>query len=280
MKILFWGTSDFGLPSLDALNQGEDQVVAGITQPDSPSGRGLKLQLSPIKKYCLENNISIIQPVKLKDGSIVDEIKKYDADIAVLAAYGKILPKEILDIPKLGFINIHASLLPKYRGASPIHRAIVDGEEETGVSIIRMTPELDAGDILLQQGIKIDIDDTTESMSAKLAKLGAELTLKALDQIKTGKAKNLKQDNSKATYAPQLKKCDGQINWKADAKSIHNFIRGMNPWPGAFIMVKGKRVKILKSEILEEKLKILLVQPEGKKVMSYEEYIRGYGEII
>lgn len=298
MRVLFMGTPEFALPSLEALIDSEE-VVAVVTQPDRPKGRGKILTPPPVKGLALRYDIPVLQPLSLKDGDTIREISAYKPDLIVVVSYGKILPKTILNIPPYGCINVHASLLPKYRGAAPINWALINGEEETGVTIMEMDEGMDTGDIILQKAIPIEEDDDVESLSTKLSILGAELLKEALSLLKEGKLTSIPQDGAKATYAPMLKKEDGAIPWEWDAWKIRDFVRGMNPWPGAYTFWKGKRLKILKGMALgngdgipgEVKavskegidvvtgkglFRIKKLQPEGKRIMDASEFIQGY----
>ncbi len=292
------GTPEFALPSLRALIE-KEKVVAVVTQPDRPKGRGKVLTPPPVKELAVAHGIPVLQPHSLRDGKTVAEIGSYRPDLIVVVSYGKILPKTILEIPPYGCINVHASLLPKYRGAAPINWALINGEEETGVTIMQMDEGMDTGDILLQRAIPIEEDDDVETLSRRLSLLGAELLVEAIDLLKEGRLSPVPQDGAKATYAPLLKKEDGLIPWTWDAWKIKDFVRGMNPWPGAYTFWKGKRLKILKGVPLNDGegepgevirvsregidvatgkgvFRVQRLQPEGKKEMKASEFIQGY----
>jgi methionyl-tRNA formyltransferase len=246
MKILFMGTPEPAKICLEALINAREEVVAVITQPDRPKGRGLKLAPSAVKETAIHYNIPVFQPEKIKDKDAVDLIRGFKPDLIVIVAYGKILPKEIIDIPKLGTINVHASMLPKYRGAAPVQRALLNGDKFTGITIMKVTEELDE-------------TDNTAILIEKLFKIGAQLLIKAVSQIKNGKAKYVKQDEKIISFAPTLKKEDGIIDWKKKAAEISDQIRAFNPWPIAYTYYKGKILRILKAEQMAKE-----GCPEGK----------------
>lgn len=298
MKIVFMGTPDFAVPSLNALSISKKDIAAVVTQPDKPSGRGKKLTPPPVKTVALNSGIRVLQPERIKDEAFVNTIKEINPDVIVVAAYGKILPAKILHLPKYGCINVHASLLPKYRGAAPINWAIINGEKETGITIMQMDEGLDTGGILLQKGIEITKEDTAGTLSNKLSKIGAGLLIEGLSAIEKGGIKAIPQDNSKSSYAPMLKKEDGQIDWTKGAEDIYNMVRGMDPWPGAFTYYKGELWKVWKvrhgdtgkgrpGEILtadkdridvvskDSVISILEIQPANKKRMPVSDFLRG-----
>lgn len=303
-KIVFMGTPEFAIPTLQSLLNNNFNVIAVVTQPDKKKGRGKVMSPSPIKELALKNNIEVLQPASLKAGSgdcndyeeILIRLTDIAPDIIVVVAYGKILPKTILDIPKDGCINVHASILPYYRGAAPINWAIINGESEAGVTTMLMDVGMDTGDMLLTKKIPITDDDTTLTLGTKLSKLGGELiveTINKLDDITP-----IKQVDGDATYAPLMTKADGEINWARSSKEIDCFIRGMNPWPGAYGNVEEKKYKIIEATPSEEKtsatdgeiislddsidvasggtvLKITTIQAEGKKPMESKVFING-----
>ncbi|MEA3329078.1 MAG: methionyl-tRNA formyltransferase [Candidatus Omnitrophota bacterium] len=301
MRIVFFGTSEFALPSLKALVSSKHEVAAVVTQSDRKKGRGLKVGFSSIKKLALENFLVIYQPEDIKNDDFIKDISKYSPQLLIVVSYGKILPKEILDIPQNCALNLHASLLPKYRGAAPVNWAIINGEKETGASIIEMNEYMDRGPILASQKVKIEAEDTAGSLSRRLAVLGADILLKAVDSIDKSELSPLFQDEKSATYAPKLKKENGRIDWSKPSDELYNFIRGMDPQPGAFTYIDGKLLKVWKvnplsmikryspGEIIEVKkdqglvvsagkgvLLITELQIEGKKRMGAVEFIRGY----
>lgn len=293
--IIFFGTPEFAIPTLRALLEKGEYISLVVTQPDKPKGRGKTLQASEVKKLALDKGLNVVQPEKIRDEKFIETIKRLSPEFAIVVAYGKILPKELLSIPKYGFINLHASLLPKYRGAAPIQWALIRGEEKTGVTTMLIDEGLDTGDILMQRELQIDKQDNSLSLSEKLSKLGADLVLETIDKIRKGLIVPVPQ-KGEPSYAPQLKKEDGQINWKCSAEDIFNLIRGTYPWPCAYCFLNNERIKIIKAEftegtgspgvILKAKdelivgtgsglLKILLIQPEGKRVMTAKEFLAG-----
>lgn len=242
------GTPEPAALCLKALIGAKENIIAVVTQPDRQRGRGLKLSQTPVKETALQNNIPVFQPENIKDTGSIDLIKSLDPEMIVIVAYGKILPKEILNMPKYGAINVHASLLPKYRGAAPVQWALINGEKETGITVQRVAYELDSGDIILQEKVVIDDSDNTATLMTKLFDIGAGLLVKAIADIKAGKASHKKQDASKVTYAPTLKKETGLIDWQKNSGEIFNLTRGCYPWPGAYTYYKGKLLKITKAE--------------------------------
>ena len=250
MKIVFMGTPDFARVALEKIIEVGHEVLLVVTQPDKPKGRSGELQVSEVKECALEHNIPVFQPVRIKLPENVAELKKYDADIYVVAAFGQILSQEILDIPRLGCVNIHASLLPEYRGAAPIQQAIIDGKKTTGVTIMQMAAGMDTGDILLQREIEIDEEETGGSLFDKLSKLGGELIVEALPKIEKGELTPIPQDEALATKCGKLSKDMGKIDFSKDAETIRNLIRGLNPWPSAFTSLGGKMLKIWHAKAL------------------------------
>ncbi len=250
-KIIFMGTPDFALPALRALHKNGQDVVLVVTQPDRPKGRGRKIFPTPVKEMATRLGYEVIQPDSIQTSAFETVVTKNQPDIIVVVAFGRIIPKNILALPKLGTINIHASLLPKYRGPAPIQWAIINGESETGITLILMDEGLDTGDILLSSAVAIDSDDTSGTLHDRLADLGADLLLQVLKLFETNGITSTPQDHSRATYAPLLKKKDGRMDWKMPAQSLEAFIRGMSPWPGAFTYYGDKRLKIFKAAPLE-----------------------------
>ncbi|HBR17715.1 MAG: methionyl-tRNA formyltransferase [Deltaproteobacteria bacterium RIFCSPLOWO2_12_FULL_43_16] len=295
------GTPEFAAPSLKTLIAAGEDVAAVVTQPDKPKGRGKHLSPPPVKELALKYNIPVLQPEKIRDEAFINIIQKLRPDIIVVIAYGKILPKAILDIPPKGCINVHASLLPKYRGAAPINWAIINGEKETGITTMLMDEGMDTGDILLTERVEIQDNDTTDSVYEKLKDIGANLLIKTISGLKKGMVRPIDQDDSYATYAPMLKKEDGRIDWAIKPEEIRNLIRGMYPWPGAYTRWEGKQLKIFKAQVASEErtseepgviiktstdgiyvatgagiLLITELQPENKSKMSASEFIKGY----
>lgn len=248
MKVVFFGSSEFAVPSLENLAKSKNEVVCVVTQPDRKKGRHLLFSATAVKTTATKLRLKVLQPERI-DSYFLEDIKRFKADIFVVISYGLILPKRLLDIPKKMSINIHASLLPKYRGAAPINWAIIKGEQKTGVTIIKMNERMDEGEIISEKEIIIGITDTVETLKNKLAVLGAGLLQKTIEDIKKDNIKLTKQDSRKATLAPKLKKNDGIIDWSKTAGEIHNQIRGTIPWPGGLTHWQGKLLKIWKSQV-------------------------------
>ncbi len=295
MRIVFFGTPAFAVPSLASLFHSEEKVIAVVTQPDKRKGRERLPAPPPVKELALQNHCRVLQPPILKDTQFIAELAYLKPDIIVVVAYGKILPAEILALPPLGCVNVHASLLPKYRGGAPVQWAIINGEKITGVTTMQMDEGLDTGDILLQEATAIKDDETAGELGKRLSELGASLLLKTLKGIRDGSLKRTPQTAS-ATYAPHLKKEDGRIFWSKTAVEISNMIRGMHPWPGAYCHLRNERIKISRAcasagsgipgrietawhELFvgtgDGLLSILELQPEGKRLMSVKEFLRG-----
>jgi len=294
------GTPDFAVPALTRLLAGPDRVVAVVTQPDRKKGRGRKLSPPPIKTMALEHGIPVLQPTKIKTDDFLTMLKSYKADLIVVAAYGRILPPSILDLPPLGCINIHGSLLPRHRGAAPIQWAILKGDQQAGVTIMRIEEEMDTGDILLPAAIEIAGDETAGSLFTKLSELGGKTLMEALDLLRQGKLTPTPQDHGLATMAPPLKKEDGKIDWTRPAIELHRLIRGLDPWPMASSFLKGKRTRLFSPEVIykdtdlapgtilsgtrqgllvatgENCLLIRELQPEGKKRMAAKAFLCGH----
>ena len=247
------GTPDFSVGALEAMIEAGHEITAVVTQPDKPKGRGKEMQMTPVKECALKHGIPVLQPVKIKTPEAIAELRQYEADAFVVAAFGQIISKEILEMPRYGCINIHASLLPKYRGAAPIQRVILDGETETGVTIMQMDEGIDTGDMLMKTVVPIDAKDTGETLHDKLAAAGAKLIVEALREIEAGNIHPEKQDDSKSCYAKMLSKSLGLIDWNQEAVVIERLIRGLNSWPSAYTYLQGKTMKIWEAEVLEEK---------------------------
>lgn len=300
LRILFMGTPDFAAATLQALLDGPDTVVAVVTQPDRPKGRGKKLTPPPVKVLAEEAGLPILQPTKIKTEDFADELSSYAPDVIVVTAYGRILPPSILELAPHGCINVHGSLLPAHRGAAPIQWALINGDKEIGVTIMQMDEGMDTGDMLLTASITPDKDETSGSLFPKLAELGGKTLLKALELLKQEKLTPIPQDNALATIAPMLKKEDGIIDWKKSAAEIHCLIRGLDPWPSAYCFLEGKRFRLFAAEVLHREsdaepgtllqadkrglliatgrncLLVKEVQPEGKKRMTVESFLCGY----
>lgn len=299
MRIVFMGTPDFAAEALEAVIAAGYEVAAVVTQPDRQKGRGKSIAMSPVKECALRHGIDVLQPVRLRQPEAIEELRAYPADLFIVAAFGQILPKEVLDMPRLGCVNIHASLLPAYRGAAPIQWAILDGLKETGVTIMKMDVGLDTGDILMSEKIVIADDDTGESLFNRLSRLGAQAIVKAIPLIEQGKLKPVKQDDSKSSYAKMLTKEMGEIDWNKDAVILERYVRGLNSWPGAYTYKDGKQLKIWKADVVEGQykdpgtiieadkkglvvackcgaLRITELQLEGKKRMETSAFLLGY----
>lgn len=305
MKIVFMGTPDFAAGALEALIQAGHEITAVVTQPDKAKGRSKELQFPPVKECAVRHGIPVFQPVKIKTPEAVAQLKEYEADVYVVAAFGQILSQEILDIPKYGCLNIHASLLPKYRGASPIQHVIIDGEKETGVTIMQMDAGLDTGDMLYKKKVAIEEDDTFETLHDKLMVIGGEAIVEALPLLEDGSLVPEKQNDEESCYASLISKQMGEIDFAKPAVVIGRLIRGMNPWPSAYTFYKGKQMKIWKAVPVEADqvsvsveglqpgmvaevskdsfsvvtgeglLKVFELQLEGKKRMSTHDFLLG-----
>lgn len=251
VKITFFGTPSFAVTSLERLIAAGEEVVAVVTRPDRPRGRGHRLQPSPVKTTALAHGIQVLQPDRVEDLGFAAVVAASNADLGVVAAYGKILPDVILQIPRHGTINVHASLLPRYRGAAPVHRAIIAGEQETGVTIIRLVREMDAGPMLAHSVRPIADDETSEVVERALAEAGADLLVSTVSEISSGRAQETPQDHALATFAPRLAKEDGRIDWTEPARAIHNLVRGLHPWPHAYTFLGGSRYLILETGVLD-----------------------------
>ena len=293
MRIIFLGTPDFSVGCLDALINSKHDVIAVVTQPDKARNR-MVVSFSPVKQRALDSNIQVLQYDKIRLQG-VDDLKKLNPDLMVTCAYGQIISQEILDIPKYGVINVHASLLPKYRGSAPIQWAIINGEKETGITIMQTALGVDSGDIILQEKVAIKDGETAGELFDDLAKIAPSVLMKAIGQIENGKATYTKQNENESTHYPMLKKEDGHINWSEDGKNIINKILGFNPWPSAYGIIDSKIFKIYKGEFVKDDhnktfglvdkdkvycgggyIKLLDVQIEGKKRMTFDEFSRGY----
>ena len=301
MKIVFFGTPDIAAAVLKRLIASRHDVIAVVTQPDRAKGRGKTVAFSPVKELALENGIKILQPEKVGDDLFLDELEALGADIHAVTAYAQKLPSRLLEMAPKGCINVHPSLLPKYRGAIPIPAAILNGDDVSGVTIMNMAEKMDAGDILLQRRIPLAGDETTQSLEKKAAEVGAELLIEAIDAIEAGTIEPVRQDDSKSTYVKQLKKEDGLIDFAESAVQIEREIRAYTPWPGSFTYLNGQVFKIWKAAVCEEVsgssavpgtvvhadkksvkikcgegvLSLLEVQIQGKKMMGIEEFLRG-----
>ena len=272
MRIIFMGTPMFALPSLEKIYK-EHEVIAVFTKADKPNARGKKINYSPIKEFALANNLRIYQPETFKDEALIEEIKNMQPDLIVVVAYGKILPKEVLDIPKYGIINLHSSLLPRFRGAAPINAAIINGDKKSGVSIMYVEEELDAGDVILQEETEITDEDTFLSLHDRLKDIGADLLLKAIELIEKGEAKAQKQDKNLVTFVKPFKKEDCKIDWTKTSREIFNFVRGMNPAPTAFSMLDKSIIKIYETIIYDKTY-------DNASCGEVVEYLKGKGPVV
>lgn len=251
MKIVYMGTPDFSVGALEAIIRAGHEVTAVVTQPDKAKGRSGQVQCSPVKECALRHKIPVFQPVRIKTPEAVSELEKYEADVYVVAAFGQILSRQILEMPKFGCINIHASLLPKYRGAAPINQCIIDGERETGVTIMQMDAGVDTGDILTQKKVILEDKETAQTLFDKLARAGADLIVETLPMIERGEITPIKQDERLASHVKMMDKSMGRIDWAQDAVCIERLVRGLDPWPSAYTFYQGKSVKIWSSDALE-----------------------------
>lgn len=299
MKVIFMGTPDFAVPTLEALIDAGHDVTLVVTQPDKPKGRGKAMQFTPVKECATAHNIPVFQPVKIREEDSLNKLKEYEADIIVVVAFGQILPKELLEYPKYGCINVHASLLPKYRGAAPIQWAVIDGEKTSGVTIMQMDVGLDTGDMISKVEIALDENETGGSLHDKLSIEGARLCVSAIEEIEKGKAVLTPQTEENTCYAKMLNKKLGNIDWNKSAVEIERLIRGLNPWPSAYTFYNGKMVKIWSAtvgeavdgkdagEIVCRDGKIVVatgdkelildeIQLQGKKRMATDAFLRGY----
>ena len=299
MRIIFFGTPELAVPSLAALAEAHD-VCAVVSQPDRPSGRGKALLPPPVKQWAVEHGIPVVQPVKLNDGAFEAWLREQRPEVCALTAYGRILKQPILDVAPHGILNMHPSLLPLYRGPSPIQSAVLNGETETGITIMRLSLDMDAGDVLLQERVPIDPEDTGATLSDRLATLGGDKFREAVDRLAHGEATFMAQEHERATYCRLIEKRDGQIHWARPAREIHNLVRGAQPWPMAHCMLRGQVVRILKTHVLSETvgtaapgtvtasakdrlfvatgdaaIAILTIQAPGKRALPISEFLRG-----
>ena len=249
MVIVFFGTPQFGVPTLQRLVDSTHTVAGVVTQPDRPRGRGQKVTDAPVKALAVERHIPVMQPERLKPPDVAERLRAWQPDLGVVAAYGRIIPEHLLAVPRLGMINVHASLLPRYRGAAPVHRAVIDGERETGVTIMRVVKELDAGAMFARASRPIGPDETSDVIEAALAELGADLLARVLEQIAGGTAREEPQDPARVTYAARLTKEEGLIDWSQSSPDIHNRVRGLYPWPHAYTFLDGARLIVLRTRI-------------------------------
>ena len=305
LRIVYFGTPAFAVPSLEALANSRHAVVGLVSQPDRPKGRGHRIQVTPTKEAALARGIPVLQPQRIKTPEFLESIKALQPDLGVVAAYGRIIPDALLQVPRLGMINVHASILPKYRGAAPVHRAVIAGEGATGVTIMRVIAELDAGPTFAMRTRRIGEDETSPDVELALAALGADLLREVVDDIAVGRAVETPQDDSRATFAPKLTKEEGRIDWRLPAARIHDLVRGLQPWPLAATRLAGQRLLIHRTSQIAPPdvhgyegepgsivaadpagivvlcgdalaLQILQLQPEGSRVMSARDYLAGH----
>ena len=300
LRLVFFGTPEFAVPTLDALLVSRHPVVGVVTRPDRPRGRGQKTTAAPIKTRAVAAGLPLLQPERLTDPAFLGAFAAWRADLGVVAAYGKILPEVVLATPRLGLVNVHASLLPRYRGAAPIHRAVINGDRETGVTIMRLVKALDAGPMLASARRPVGPDDTSDEVERDLARLGADLLVSTLDALAAGSAQETPQDEGAATYAPRLTRDEGVIDWTSSAERIHNLIRGLRPWPHAYTFLHGRRFILLRSTpspesaaappgtILEAAgdrlrvaagsgvIQLVEIQAEGKRPMAVRDFLAGH----
>lgn len=301
LRVVFFGTPDFAVPTLDALLASRHQVIGVVTQPDRPRGRGQRTSDAPVKARAVSAGILVLQPQRLREPGFVDALAALRPDVGVVAAYGKILTAAVLQTPPLGCLNVHASLLPRFRGAAPVHRAIIEGDRETGVTIMRMVEALDAGPMLAVVRRSIGADETSDALERDLARLGARLLVDTLADVQAGRARETPQDESVASYAPRLTKEDGRIDWTAPAERVHNLIRGLHPWPHAFTFLSSERLILRRSTVAIDAtrtvelpgtiveaagrlrvaagsgaLDIVEIQTEGRRPMPTREFLAGH----
>lgn len=275
MKIVFMGTPDIAVPCLQKIIDEKYEILGVVTQPDKPKGRGKKLGMSPVKELAIENNIPVYQPIKARDKEFIDTIKSLNPDVIVVVAFGQILPKGILEIPKLGCINVHVSLLPKYRGAAPINWVIINGEEKTGVTTMYMDEGLDTGDMILKTEVNLDENITAGELHDKMMNIGAETLKETLRLIEEGNAPREVQNHEEFSYAPIMNKSLGNIDFSKSAREIHNLVRGVNPWPSAYTTYNDVIMKVWKTKVLDEKSTkdagtIIDVSKDGIKVSTID----------
>lgn len=308
MRIIFMGTPDFSVPTLERLIDSRHEVIAVVTQPDKPRGRGKEIQMTPVKELAVKHEIPVYQPVRARESSFVEQMRALQPDVMVVIAFGQILSEELLQVPRYGCINIHASLLPKYRGAAPIQWAVINGDEETGITTMMMDAGMDTGDMLEKTVIRLDEKETGGSLFDRLSLLGGDLILSTLDKAENGTLERTPQNHEEATYVKKIPKSLGDIDWTMDAAAIERLIRGLNPWPSAYTHLNGKMLKLWEAEVLPDSaagkgteaesrkpgqvleasgsnlavqtgngiLKITSLQLEGKKRMDTAAFLRGF----
>jgi methionyl-tRNA formyltransferase len=302
LRIVYFGTPQFAVPSLARLLASRHTIVGVVTQPDRPRGRGQRITDSPVKALALEHRIPVFQPARLREADVDAQLRHWQPDLGVVAAYGKLIPDNLLMLPRLGMINVHASLLPKYRGAAPVHRAVMAGEAETGVTIMRVIRELDAGGMFAKASRPIDPDETSDVIERDLAEIGAGLLVTVVDQLTDGTAREEPQEDALATYAPKVTKEEGVIDWARPARAIHNQVRGLHPWPHAHTFIGAARIIILRTrglpggrhhrapgtviQVSRDSLHVATgeggalaieqLQPQGKRAMPTRDFLAGH----
>ena len=301
MRLAFFGTPDFAVPSLDALAASRHDVAGVVTQPDRARGRGQRVTFAPVKARALELGLPVLQPERLRSEPFAAAFDAWDVDLAVVAAYGRILPATLLEQPRLGMINVHASLLPRWRGAAPIQRAILAGDRATGITIMRVVEALDAGPMLARTVTPIDENETSSQLEQRLSILGAELLVEVVDRLAAGPIVGDEQDEALVTYAERITRADGLVDWSRPARALHDQVRGLHPWPHASTFLKGRRLLVLESQVADEQapverpgtilgavpagltvstgrgaLTLLRVQPEGRPAMTARDYANGH----
>ena len=306
MRAVFMGTPEIAATVLKSVLASKHEVIAVVTQTDKPKGRGHEMAFPPVKEVALEAGIPVLQPQRARDEAFIEELKALNPDIILVAAYGKLLPKAILDMPKFGCINVHASLLPKYRGASPIQWAVLNGDEKSGVTIMHMAETMDTGDIIMTKEVMLTAEETAGSLHDKLADIGGPLLIEAMDALETGRAPRIRQNEEEATHVRMLEKTMGNLDFSQPAVQLERWIRGLNPWPTAYTKLDGKMLKLWKAEVVSTEelakeaknqkpgtilavakdsfdvltgdgvLRVKELQLEGKRKMTAEEFLRGF----
>jgi methionyl-tRNA formyltransferase len=310
MRVVFFGTPQFAVPSLQHLIRSPHHAVGVITQPDRPRGRGQKVTDSPVKTTALEHGLPVFQPARLRDPEVADTLTRWAPDLGVVAAYGKIIPESLLNLPRLGMINVHASLLPRYRGAAPVQRAVIDGVPQTGITIMRMVAALDAGGMFAKVTRPVGPDETSDVVERDLADLGAALLIEVIEDLAAGRAVEEPQDEALSTYAPKITKDEGLVDWTLPAIAIHNRVRGLYPWPHAFTFLDGERLILMRTHVVtgatpagydvtgstaepgtvvdvtggllqvaagnSGRLAVAEIQPAGRRAMKMRDYLAGH----
>jgi methionyl-tRNA formyltransferase len=301
MHVVFFGTPQFAVPSLERLIRSSHQVVGVVTQPDRPRGRGQRVTDSPVKATALQHGLPVFQPARLRDPEVAETLNEWAPDLGVVAAYGKIIPESVLNLPRLGMINVHGSLLPRYRGAAPVQRAVIDGVPQTGITIMRMVAALDAGGMFAKATRPIGPDETSDVVERDLADLGAALLIEVIEDLGAGRAVEEPQDEALSTYASKITKDEGLVDWTLPAVAIHNRVRGLYPWPHAFTYLEGERLILMRTHVVtgtsaaepgtvvdvaggllqvatgnSGRLAIDEIQPEGRRAMNIRDYVAGH----